>query len=123
MYLVDKLSSHVDVTGRNVSMDRYFTSVTIAHYLKEKKMTLIGTMRANRKGIPKELVEMQNLDNKDIKFVYAKEDDMMLTSYVVKKKSGSRNILLLSTMHDDVKCGRDERKKPNTICSYDERWC
>ena len=123
MYLVDKLSSHVDVTGRNVSMDRYFTSVTIAHYLKEKKMTLVGTMRANRTGIPKELVDMQNRDNKDIKFVYAKEDDMMLTSYVVKKKSGNRNILLLSTMHDDVKCGRDERKKPNTICFYDERWC
>ena len=77
-------------------MDRYFTSVTIAHYLKEKKMTLVGIMRANRTGIPKELVDMQNRDNKDIKFVYAKEDDMMLTSYVVKKKSGNRNILLLS---------------------------
>ena len=39
VYLVDKLSSHVDTNGRNVSMDRYFTSVTIAHYLNEKKMT------------------------------------------------------------------------------------
>ena len=101
-------------------MDRYFTRVTIAHYLKEKKMTLVGTMRGNRKGIPKELVEMQNRDDKDIKFVYANEDDMMLTSYVVKKKSGKRNILLLSTMHDNVRCSRDERKKPNTICFYDK---
>ena len=50
-------------------MDRYFTRVTIALYLKEKKMTLVGTMRGNRKGIPKELVEMQNRDDKDIKFV------------------------------------------------------
>ena len=58
-------------------------------------MTLEGTKRANRKGISKELVEMQN------------EDDMMLTSYVVKKKSGKRNILLLSTMHDDVRSCRD----------------
>ena len=40
-------------------MDRYFTSVTITHYLKEKKMTLVGTMSANKKGIPKELVEMK----------------------------------------------------------------
>ena len=30
VYLVDKLFSHVNITGRNVSMDRYFTSVTIA---------------------------------------------------------------------------------------------
>ena len=68
-YLVDNLSSHANITGRNVSMDRYFTSVTIAHYLKEKKMTLVETMRANGKGILKELVEIQNRDDKDIKFV------------------------------------------------------
>ena len=73
-------------------MDRYFPSVAIPHYWKEKKMRLVETTRANRKGIPKELVEMPNRDDKDIKFVYANEDDMMLTSYVVKKKSGKRNI-------------------------------
>ena len=82
VYLVDKLSSHVDITGRNVSMDRYFTCVAIAHYLKEKKMMLVGTMRADRKGIPKELVEIQNRDDKDIKFVYANEDNMMLTYHL-----------------------------------------
>ena len=81
-------------------MDRYFTSVT--HYLKEKKMKFVGTMRAIRKLIPKKLVEMQNRDYKDIEFVYANEDDLMLTSYVVKKKSDKRNILKLSAMHDDV---------------------
>ena len=71
-------------------MDRYFTRVKIAHYLKEKKMTLVATMGSNRKGITKELVEMQNGDDKDIKFVYGNEDDMMLTSYVVKKKGKNR---------------------------------
>ena len=30
VYLVDALSSHVNITGRNVVMDGYFTSVTIA---------------------------------------------------------------------------------------------
>ena len=49
-----------------------------------------------------------------------KKDDLMLTSYVVKKKSGKRNILLMSTMYDDVRCSRDERKKPNTNCFYDK---
>ena len=84
MYLVNKLSSHVHITGTNVSLDRYFTSVTTAHYFKEKRMTLVGTMWANRKGILKELVEMKNCDIY-IKFAYANEDDMMLTSHVVKK--------------------------------------
>ena len=63
---------------------------------------------------------MQNRDDKDIKFVYAYEDDMMLTSYVVKKKPGKRNILLLNTMHDDVRCSRDEGKKTNTTYFYDK---
>ena len=93
-----------------MSLDHYFTSVTIAHYLEKEKMMLVGAMRANRKGVPKELVEMQNHDDKDIKFVYA-NDDMMLTSYVAKKKSGKTNILLLNAMHDDVRCRCDERKK------------
>ena len=115
MYLVDNLSSHVDITGRNMSMDCYVTSVAIGHYLKEQKMTMVGSVRANRKGISKELVKIQNRDDRDIKFVYANEDDMMLTSYVLKKKSGKKSILLLSARHDDVRCSRDVRKKPNTI--------
>ena len=100
--LADNLSSHVD---------RYFTSVTIPHYL-----------RTNRKGIPKELVEMQNRGDKYIKFVHADEDDMVLTSYVVKKISGKRNILLLSTMHDDVRYsgeGSGVSQLKNRVTDYD----
>ena len=115
MYLVNNLSSHVDITARNMSMDCYVTSVAIGHYLKEEKMIIVGNMRANRKGFSKELAKMQNRDDRDIKFAYANEDDMMLTSYVVKKKSGKRNNLLLSAMYDDISCSRDVRKKPNTI--------
>ena len=68
-------------------------------------------MRENIQFIPKKLVEMQNRDDKDIRLVYSNEDDMTLTSYVVNKKPGKRNILLLSTIHDDVRCSHDERKK------------
>ena len=113
VYLADNLSIHVD---------RYFTSVTIPHYLKEKKMTLVGNLRTNRKGIPKELGEMQNRGDKDIKFVHADEDDMVLTSYVVKKISGKRNILLLSTMHDDVRYsgeGSGVSQLKNRVTDYD----
>ena len=102
VYLADNLSSHVD---------RYFTSVTTPHYL-----------RTNRKGIPKELVEMQNRGDKYIKFVHADEDDMVLTSYVVKKISGKRNILLLGAMHDDVRCsgeGSGVSQLKNRVKNYD----
>ena len=41
----------------------------------------------NRKGIPKKLVKMQNPDDKDINFVYANEDDMMLNIVCSKEKT------------------------------------
>ena len=34
-YFVDGLQEHVDLSGRNVSMDRYFSSMTIAAHLLE----------------------------------------------------------------------------------------
>ena len=52
-YLVDGLLHYVDIGGRNISMDRYFTSMTIAAYLLEKPITLVGTLRTDRIGIPK----------------------------------------------------------------------
>ena len=42
----------------------------------------------------------------------------MLVSYVDKKKSGKKNVLILTTMHE-VKVIRDERMKPNVHCFYD----
>ena len=35
-------------------MDQYFTSVTIAWWATDHKFTIVGTMKHNRKEIPKE---------------------------------------------------------------------
>lgn len=37
------------ITGRNISMDRYYSSIEIADWLlKEKKITMLGTIQSNR---------------------------------------------------------------------------
>ncbi|KAJ4435659.1 hypothetical protein ANN_18275 [Periplaneta americana] len=41
--------------GRNVTTDRFYTSVELVEDLYERKMTLVGTMKNNRKHIPEEL--------------------------------------------------------------------
>ena len=51
-FLVNKLLEHQPLQGRNISMDRLYTSIPIARWLLEKGITMIGTLKANRVGIP-----------------------------------------------------------------------
>ena len=43
----------------------------------------------------------------------------MLISYADKKKKGTKVVLALSTMHDEMRISKDERKKPAPIVYYD----
>ena len=54
-YLVAEVSKYDSIQGCNISMDRYFTSVTLAEWAIENKFTIVGTMRQDRKGISKQL--------------------------------------------------------------------
>ena len=71
-YLVEGLQNYVDISGRNISMDRYFTSMPIASYLLDKNITLVGTMKANRIGIPRDISDMK--DRGDLSTLYAVEE-------------------------------------------------
>jgi hypothetical protein len=43
-----------EVKGRNLTTDRYYSSVDLADALQEEfHMTFLGTLRNNRKGLPK----------------------------------------------------------------------
>ena len=42
----------------------------------------------------------------------------MLLSYIDKKKKGKKNILALTTMHNQVKLSVNERKKPHALVFY-----
>ena len=43
----------------------------------------------------------------------------MLVSYIDKKKSCKKNVIVLSTMHDNVKIMKYQRKKPDVHTMYD----
>ena len=118
-YLVNGLSRYTSIQGCNISMDRYFTSVFLAEWALQKKFTIVGTMRHDRKGIPKEVKAIGNREEKSVLYVYHKEKNIMLASYIDKKKSGKKNAIVLSTMHDSVKVTNDQRKKPQIHSMYD----
>ena len=118
-YLVEGLEQHVNLQGRNISMDRYFTSMTISEYLLDKGMTVVGTMRSDRAGISKEMKETKSRKSPSILYAYNTDIKSVLPSYVMKTKSGVKNVLVLSSMHRNALTTRDERKKPHVITFYD----
>ena len=54
-YLAEGLEHQLNLQVRNISMERYFISMTISVYLYDKGMTVVGAMPSVRAGIPKEM--------------------------------------------------------------------
>ena len=78
-YLVQKLSQHHNLTGRNITKDCLYTNFEIANWLLDNKITMLGTMQSNRVGIPAEVKESKNKD--------------LFSSVIFLEKDGSTNIL------------------------------
>ena len=64
---------------------------------------------------------MDGREVKSTKYLYQKHDDALLVSYADKKKSGKKNIVVLSTLHSSVRVTKDEWKKPHVHTFYDHK--
>ena len=73
----------------------------------------------NRKGIPAELKKIEKRDERSTFYVQDKDDDLMLVSYVDKKKSWKKNVVVLTLMHDYTRVTKGERRKPQVHTLYD----
>ena len=100
-------------------MNRYFTSVSLAEWGIDQKFTIVGTMRHDHKGIPKEMKSLKDREEKSTIFAYHNEKNIMMVSQIDKKKSAKKNIICLTTMHDQVKLTNVRRLKPQVIVMYD----
>jgi hypothetical protein len=56
--------SDQDRGGRNVTTDNFFTSVDLANQLKNKTLTLFGTIKQNKIEIPQEFKPARQRDEK-----------------------------------------------------------
>ena len=119
--LVKNLEKNADLAGRNLSYDRLYTSIPLAKWLLERKITTIGTIQANRKGIPSEIKQVHNRDNGSYKVFWNEpEKNINLNSFIVNSKTtGKRNILILSTMQPIFGISKDQKKKPALYKLYD----
>lgn len=119
-YLITGLHNYQDISGRNISLDRYFTSLSLVRWGLGNNVTIVGTMRKDRQGIPVEMRDANGREPKSVKWCYLLEDPrIMLISYADKKKSGNKIVLVISSMHDSVRVTKDGRRKPSPIVFYD----
>lgn len=110
--VVERLCQSIYGSNRNVTTDNWFTSMPLADSLKDKKLTLLGTMRKNKREIPPEMT--QDNGRPEGSSIFAFQEDRTLVSYVPKRK---KNVLVLSTMHftDDID---PNSNKPEMVMLY-----
>ena len=81
--------------GRTLYVDNFYTSYDLAQYCQEKKTHLVGTLRANKKHIPKEVLNTKLKRGEMV----AKEDQ---DGVVILKWKDSREVRILTTKHAPV---------------------
>lgn len=113
-HVTQGLADVLEGSGQNVTTDNYFTSFNLAQKLLHKNITLLGTMRKNRKELPKELVVAKGREVKSTLFAF--RDDTTLAPYCPKK---GKSAVLLSTTHSQADIGQlCPNKKPTMILDY-----
>ena len=116
MHVVLKLSQHLHMSGRNITCDNFFTSLKLARELKTKNISIVGTIRNNRREVPKEFREIKNKKLFDSDFAY-NQGGIQLTSY---KAERNKTALVLSSQHNDNIISNGEKKKPEVILYYND---
>lgn len=118
-FIVKRLVEQIKATSRNVTTDRFYTSVDLAEDLyKNYCLTLVGTLQKNRKHIPEFLKCTGNRELYSSIFAFSdpstNQAPVTLQSYISKIKP-KRNLLLLSTQHADQSVDNSNIKMKSDI--------
>ena len=106
----------IEKTGRNITCDNFFTSLSLARQLLSKKLTLVGTMRKNKPELPPEFTKTRGREVMSTLFGFQK--NAMIALYCPKKNAV---VNMLSTMHNQPDVDENsEKKKPDVILCYNE---
>ena len=85
--VVLKLSELFQKSGRNITSDNFFTNLELGRKLLMRNITIVGTIRKNRKKLPAEFVSTK--DRKEFTTLNGFQKEAMIASHCPKKrKSG-----------------------------------
>ena len=116
--VVLKITEHIKGKGYNICCDNFFTSLPLAEKLQQEKLSLVGTIKKNRRDLSKVMTEPQKGSINSSNFFWHKKSGAMFVKYQPKPK---KTVCLLSTMHStpDVDT-TTAAKKPCVIGFYNE---
>ncbi|KAL8572469.1 hypothetical protein ACOMHN_005615 [Nucella lapillus] len=101
-------------SGRNVTCDNYFTDLILAESLLQNGLTMVGTVRANKRFLPISFKDQRKLCLYDSDFAYNKA--VTLLNYQSKRR---KSVVALSTMHTTgIVNDTTAKKKPEIILFY-----
>ncbi|XP_061747885.1 piggyBac transposable element-derived protein 4-like [Nerophis ophidion] len=111
--IVKQLCGRFRNTGRNITMDNFFTSVPLAQHLLEKDLTIVGTLRLNKPDISPLMKPSKSREVHSTEFGF--NNSLTIVSYVRKK---AKAVVLLSTMHHDKVVDENSRKKKTEVITF-----
>lgn len=113
-FIVLKLMEPYTGSGRTVTTDNFFTSLSLATKLITKRTTLVGTIRQNKRELPKP-AKLKKDNMSRFSTILYKSENCTLTIY---KSKPNKKVLLLSSKHKSVKIEKDGKRLPETVVFY-----
>jgi hypothetical protein len=95
--LMDQIGYGKDGEGRNITLDRRFTKLSLAQELLKRNMTLVGTTQTNQQDIPTELTKAANLKKPPGTMIHGFNDEV---TFVVFVNRPGKVATLMSSLHD-----------------------
>ena len=102
-------------TGTNVTMDNFFTSIKLSKDLLDNGLSILGTIRKNKKEIPPSFQASRNRVVHSTEFAFNKESRLMLCSYVPRK---NKSVIMISSKHYEKEIEEGPPHKPEIIAEY-----
>ena len=109
--VVKSLSIPIYNSGRNITTDNFFTTMSLARFLLDQRLTIVGTVRKNKTFLPVEFQSSKGNEG-DVTFLF--QDKLTLVKYNGKK---NKSVVLLSTQHHYPEIN-ETTKKPEIIHYY-----
>ncbi|XP_074521245.1 uncharacterized protein LOC141786531 [Halichoeres trimaculatus] len=99
--------------GRNVTIKKCFTSLSLAKKLQQKNTSLVGVINQLKPELPSSVRQRAKLYSTKV----LKHDQATLTVYQSRKRE---SVVLLSTMHPTVSLCSDRQRTPETVIFHDD---